>query len=58
MKPDPKPNLGTAALEANCEYFRALRIKAHSEYLYWRRLERQTKEHLERLQPTSDSVEL
>lgn len=55
---DPKPNLGSAALEANREYFRNLRMKAHSEYLYWKRLERQTSEHLERLQPTSDSVRL
>ena len=55
---DPKPNLGAAALEANCEYFRNLRIKAHGEYLAWRRLERQTQQRLEQLQPTSDSVRL
>jgi hypothetical protein len=55
---DPKPNLGAAALEANREYFRNLRIKAHGEYLAWRRLERQTQERLEQLQPTSDIVEL
>jgi hypothetical protein len=50
MKPDPKPNLGTAALEANCEYFRNLRIKAHSEYLHWKRLELQTQEELDKLE--------
>jgi hypothetical protein len=55
---DPKPTLGTAALEANREYFRNLRIKAHGEYLAWRRLERQTNEQLQRLQRTSDSVML
>jgi hypothetical protein len=55
---DPKPNLGCAALEANREYFRNLRIKAHGEYLAWRRLERQTNEQLQRLQRTSDSVML
>jgi hypothetical protein len=55
---DPKPNLGLAALEANREYFRNLRIKAHGEYLAWRRLERQTQQRLEQLQPTSDSVRL
>jgi len=55
---DPKPNLGAAALEANREYFRNLRIKAHGEYLAWRRLERQTNEQLQRLQRTSDSVML
>lgn len=48
---DPKPNLGTAALEANREYFRNLRIKAHGEYLAWRRLERQTQQRLDQLQP-------
>ena len=52
---DPKPNLGPAALEANREYYRALRIKAHSEYLHWKRLERQTNEQLQR---TSDIVSL
>lgn len=56
MKQDPKPNLGSAALEANCEYFRNLRMKAHTEYLYWKRLERQTKEHLSKLQHASDSA--
>lgn len=55
---DPKPNLGLAALEANREYFRNLRIKAHGEYLAWRRLERQTQQRLEQLQPTRDSVRL
>jgi len=58
MISDPKPNLGAAALEANCEYFRNLRMKAHTEYLYWRRLERQTREKINQLQPTSDSVRL
>lgn len=53
---DPKPNLGCAALEANRDYFRALRIRAHSEYLAWKRLERQTNEQLQKLQRTSDSV--
>jgi hypothetical protein len=47
---DPKPNLGSAALEANREYFRNLRIKAHTEYLHWKRLERQTQEKLHQLQ--------
>jgi hypothetical protein len=55
---DPKPNLGSAALEANRDYFRTLRMKAHSEYLAWKRLERQTNEQLKQLQPTSDSVRL
>jgi hypothetical protein len=55
---DPKPTLGAAALEANREYFRNLRIKAHGEYLAWRRLERQTQERLDQLQPASDIVEL
>jgi hypothetical protein len=55
---DPKPNLGRAALEANREYFRNLRIKAHSEYLHWKRLERQTQEKINELQRTSDSVML
>jgi hypothetical protein len=55
---DPKPTLGAAALEANRDYFRNLRIKAHSEYLAWKRLERQTQEQLEKLQRTSDSVSL
>jgi hypothetical protein len=58
MKQDLKPNLGRAALEANREYFRSLRMKAHSEYLYWKRLERQTQEKILQLQPTSDSVRL
>jgi hypothetical protein len=58
MKQDPKPNLGCAALEANRDYFRALRMKAHSEYLHWKRLERQTNEQIQQLQPTSDSVRL
>ena len=55
---DPKPIIGAAALEANCEYFRNLRMKAHSEYLHWKRLERQTQEQIDQLQPTSDIVEL
>jgi hypothetical protein len=55
---DFKPTLGAAALEANRDYFRNLRIKAHSEYLAWKRLERQTQEQLEKLQRTSDSVSL
>lgn len=55
MKQDPKPNLGRVALEANRDYYRALRMKAHSEYLHWKRLERQTNE---KLQPASDSVRL
>ena len=54
MKQDPKPNLGRAALEANREYFRNLRIKAHGEYLVWKRLERQTNEQIKQHQP-SDS---
>jgi hypothetical protein len=55
---DPKPTLGAAALESNREYFRNLRIKAHGEYLHWKRLERQTQERLDQLQPASDIVEL
>jgi hypothetical protein len=58
MKPDPKPNLGPEALEANRDYYRALRIKAHQEYLAMKRLERQTNEQLQQLQRTSDSVSL
>lgn len=58
MKPDHKPTLGSAALEANLEYFRSLRIKAHGEYLAMKRLERQTQEKLQRLQPASDSARL
>jgi hypothetical protein len=58
MKPDPKPTLGAAALEANRDYFRTLRMKAHGEYLAWKRLERQTSEQIKQLQPTSDSVRL
>jgi hypothetical protein len=58
MKPEVKPNLGTAALLANREYYRALRIKAHAEYLAWKRLERQTNEQLAQLQPASDIVGL
>ena len=48
---DPKAIIGAAALEANRDYFRTLRIKAHSEYLAWKRLERQTQQQLEQLQP-------
>jgi hypothetical protein len=55
---DLKHTLGPAALEANRDYFRTLRIKAHGEYLAWRRLERQTQERLEQLQRTSDIVSL
>lgn len=40
MKSDPKPQLGAAACAANQEYYRNLRIKAHSEYLYYKRQER------------------
>jgi len=58
MKPEVKPNLGRAALEANRDYYRALRIKAHAEYLAMKRLERHTNEQLAQLQPTSDSVGL
>jgi len=58
MKPDPKPNLGRVALEANRDYYRALRIKAHQEYLAMKRLERQTNEQIQQLQPASDSVRL
>ena len=58
MKQDPKPRLGCAALEANRDYYRALRIKAHGEYLAMKRLERQTNEQIQQLQPASDSVRL
>ena len=58
MAIDAKPRLGREALESNRDYYRALRIKAHSEYLHWKRLERQTNEQIQQLQPTSDSVRL
>lgn len=50
---DPKPNLGPAAIEANRDYYRSLRIKAHAEYLKYKRQERFW---LLELQRTSDSV--
>jgi len=46
MKQDPKPNLGPAAIEANMEYYRSLRIKAHSVYLEHKRQERYWREKL------------
>jgi hypothetical protein len=55
MKTDPKPTLGPAAIEANMEYYRSLRIKAHAEYLNYKRQERLWREQLQR---TSDSVML
>jgi hypothetical protein len=54
MKPDPKPLLGAAACDANMDYYRNLRIKAHSEYLYYRRQERYWRE---KLQLVSDSTD-
>ena len=58
MKQEAKPKLSVEALSANLDYFRSLRIKAHKEYLAMKRLERETREQLHLLQPTSDSVEL
>ena len=52
---DPKPNLSPAAIESNMEYYRALRIKAHTQYLNYKRQERYWREQLQR---TSDSVML
>ena len=52
---DPKPNLSSAAIEANREYYRALRIKAHTQYLNYKRQERFWREQLQR---TSDIVSL
>jgi hypothetical protein len=49
MKIDPKPTLGPAACDANRDYYRNLRIKAHSEYLKYKRLERHWQEQLQSL---------
>lgn len=32
MKKDPKPNLSTAAIQSNIEYYTALRDRARREY--------------------------
>lgn len=53
MTTDPKPQLGAAACDANREYYRNLRIKAHAEYLYYRRQERHWREQF---QLVSDST--
>ena len=54
-KSDPKPHIGAAALIANIDYYRSMRIKAHSEYLKAKRLERAYIEHLHKLEKRSDS---
>jgi hypothetical protein len=52
---DLKPKLSPAAIECNIEYYRALRIQAHTQYLNYKRQERFWREQLQR---TSDSVML
>ena len=47
---DPKPNLGRAAIEANIEHLRCLRMKAHSEYLRLKRQEQAWREELAKLE--------
>jgi hypothetical protein len=52
---DLTPKLSAAELRANMEHYRAHRIKAHTQYLNYKRQERYWREQLQR---TSDSVML
>ena len=46
MQTDIKLKLGAAACDANMDYYRSLRIKAHSQYLNYKRQERYWREEL------------
>jgi hypothetical protein len=56
MLPDPKPQLGAAACDANMDYYRSLRIAAHSQYLNYKRQERYWREELNKITPDDSSV--
>ena len=46
---DPKPNLSAAAIMANIEHAQSQRMKAHSQYLKFKRQERHWREQLKTL---------
>ena len=56
MLPDPKPTLGPAACDANRDYYRSLRISAHSQYLNYKRQERYWQEELNKITRDDSSV--
>lgn len=45
------PPVGPAAIKCNIEYYKALRIKAHKEYLEAKRQERYWQQELNKIQP-------
>jgi hypothetical protein len=55
MKPDPKPQLGPAGIQANISYYEALVQNSHEE---WQQHLNELQFWLDELQRTSDSVAL
>jgi hypothetical protein len=55
MKPDPKPQLGPAGIEANIAHYEALVQNSHED---WQKHITQLQFWLDELQRTSDSVAL
>jgi hypothetical protein len=56
MLPDLKLQLGSAACAANMDYYRSLRIAAHSQYLNYKRQERYWREELNKITPGDSAV--
>jgi hypothetical protein len=53
---ESKPTLGAAACDANMDYYRSLRIAAHSQYLNYKRQERYWSEELNKITAGDSTV--